>query len=319
VLPLCVLLARDLDRRVVKPVEHLGGRSEGKLGVEVVDRGGVEGEIRAIHGPCRADLASEPGLCAPDRVGHQAQHGWRDVARRRAASGGALHHVGELVEGEVLGSADLERSPPGGRVEDRSFDQGGDVADGDEVDRVLTAAEHERPAGPRGGLLEEFDPQFQERGRAHDRARDAAAGGSLLSGVLHAKQLHRTVGRGTDRGEQDEPRARGGGGVDQVGVAVAVDCRERVAGRVIEPVHGGDDHVGADEGRLEPLAVAHVAPRQRDMTDGRRPGARWIAREDPDRMPAVGQALDEKGAEPAGATGDEDHCRPPGITCRLTA
>ena len=69
------------------------------------------------------------------------------------SSGSGLHGSGQLVEAQVVGSADLEGLAAGRRVGDGPLDEGGHVGDRDEVDGVVAVAEHDRTAGPPGGLL----------------------------------------------------------------------------------------------------------------------------------------------------------------------
>ena len=111
--------------------------------------------------------------------------------------------------------------------------------------------------------------------------------GASLSGVLRAKQLHRSIGGGADGGDQYEPGASGLGRVDQVGVAVAVDCHQRVTGGLVEPVNGRHDSVDPHDGRSKALAVAQVAPDHRDLAADEMPGAGRISGENADLMPAA--------------------------------
>src|SRR5947209_1311253 len=104
------------------------------------------------------------------------EHYGRYVTWCRGAPGGALHSSGELVEREIVGTADLQCLAAGGGVDDRLFDDGGSVGDRDEVDWVLASSEHERAPRARGGVVQQIDPQLEERGCSHDRGGDAASG-----------------------------------------------------------------------------------------------------------------------------------------------
>jgi len=87
----------------------------------------------------------------------------------------------------------------GHRVGDDPFDECGDVADGDEVDGVLSAADDQRPVPSPGGLGEQVDPQLKKGGGPHDGRWHAAGGQRGLGGVFHPEQLHRAVRRSTYR------------------------------------------------------------------------------------------------------------------------
>ena len=82
------------------------------------------------------------------------------------------------------------------------------------------------------------DPQLEEGGRTHDRRRGAAHERVLLGCVLHTEQLHRAVGGGGDDRYEHDVRPGGGGGIDQVGVAVAIDGGGRDVAGPDEAVHG---------------------------------------------------------------------------------
>ena len=116
-----------------------------------MEAGRVEAEIGAIHCERGARLSAQLGLDASDAVGHQMEHEGRYVPGCPRASGCCLHGLGELVEGEIVRTADLECLAAGGGVDDRDADDGGDVGDRDDVDRVLPASENQWTAEPTRG------------------------------------------------------------------------------------------------------------------------------------------------------------------------
>jgi hypothetical protein len=155
--------------------------------------------------------------------------------------------------------------------------------------------------------LQNLDPELEQRGCAHNREGNAAPGGVLLGRVLHPEEFHGSVSSGADRREQHEPSAGGLRGVDQVGVAVAVNRRKGIATGISEPVHRGDDHVDASRRRSKAGPVAHVARDGGDPIAQQVRRARGLASEDSDLMPGVDQALHDEGAETTGAARDQDH------------
>ena len=97
--------------------------------------GRVESHVRCVHRDGRARLAGQQP--------HDAQYRAWDVMNLPGVAPDLLEERGELVERQVLRSSDLEDLTAQGRIEDGPFDNGGNVADGHEVDRVVAPAEHD--------------------------------------------------------------------------------------------------------------------------------------------------------------------------------
>src|SRR5207248_2442006 len=232
--------------------------------------------------------------------------------------GGQLHGSGELAEGQVVGSADLEGLAAGCRVGDRSLHESGDIDDRNEVDGVLAAAEDQGTAGAGGGLLEQLDPQLEEGGGPHDRGAEAAGDGVLLGGVFHAEQLHGALRGSADSRHQDEVGAGGPRGVDEVGVAVAIDRRGRDPPWSDEAVHRRYHDIDPSGGMAEPVGVAYVAGDDLNLVTGEMRGPLRVTGEDANVEAPPDQATDDKGSESPGAASDEDHEWPP-ETWRRTA
>ena len=259
------------------------------------------------------------GLETSGGLGHEPQHEWGDVAWRAGAPGGCLDRRGELVEGEVVGAADLEYVAAGRGVGHGMFGQRGDVCHGDEVDRVVPPSEEERSAQAGSGLAERVDPQLEERGGPHDRPADPAGPQVLFGGMLHPEQLHRAVRYSAGDQHQHQLSARGFCGLDQVDVALVIDRGRGHAPRPGEPVDRGHDHTGTVKGRRQAGAVAHVAGCHLDAQRGEMAGPRRVSGQDAYGQPVPGQPGRQGCAKPASAAGEEDHLGPPGATCRCTA
>ena len=206
----------------------------------------------------------------------------------------------ELVERQVLRTSHLDDRAAEPAVVDGSFDRGGDVDDGHEVDRVVAAAEDH-------ALPDELGPQLGERGRSHDRPAHTAGPQVGLRLVLRSEQLHRTVRRRADDRHQHDVgprrrrRRRPGSRCHHdrpMPESLARDrriparpTRRRSRRRALGP--------RVDGSRTSPTTTSTASPRWR---------ARAASRvEDPDRSAAVDEARDQDAAEPAGTAGDEDH------------
>ncbi len=147
-------------------------------------------------------------------------------------------HGSKLVESEVVRAGDLDDLPAQALVDDCLEHHLGYVADSDEVDRVLTATEHERAPQPAGGVAEDLEMQLRERGRPDDGPRHARCPEGRLSGRLHPEERDGMIRAGVeDRGEHHVGTGSLGR-VDQVPVAVAVDGGRTHPARSRQALHG---------------------------------------------------------------------------------
>ena len=258
-------------------------------------------------------MAAEFGFEAADAAGHEVQNGWRDVPGWAGAAGGGLYGLGQFVEGEVVGSADLERSPAGGigSVMARSTTAATSMTETKLMGLSPWPKTRGRPE--RAAVCSSRSIHSSRKAEARTTVvRRPLAARVLLGGVLHAEQLHRAVRRSADGRHQHEVGAGGVGRVDEVGVAVAIDGRWRDSPRSGEAVNSRDDNVDSGGGLAKAVAVADVADDHLDLGGRKVRGALRVAGEDANVEPQPGQATDDEGAEAAGATGDEDHEGPPG-------
>ena len=74
---------------------------------------GVVVETHSVHEKRGVRLAAEFGVEASGGLGHEPQRERGNVAWCAGAPGGCLDRGGELVEGEVVGAADLEYAAAG--------------------------------------------------------------------------------------------------------------------------------------------------------------------------------------------------------------
>src|SRR5207248_1519961 len=116
--------------------------------------------LGTIHDEGGPRLAGERRLQGPERGRHEPEHRYGNVPWRLGAPGPGLDGGRQLVEGDIVGAADLEDLPPSPLVGDDTVDEGSDIADRDEVDRVFPATEDEGPTAPPRRLLEDADPEL---------------------------------------------------------------------------------------------------------------------------------------------------------------
>ena len=83
------------------------------------------------------------GLVATVRAGHHLQGRARDVPHGAVASGTLLQDGSELVKRQVVRAAELQDLAAQAGIGHRQLDEGGHVGGGDEIDRVVAAAEHQ--------------------------------------------------------------------------------------------------------------------------------------------------------------------------------
>jgi hypothetical protein len=301
--------AGALERR--RPTVEGGRTTDGVAG----------GSIGRIEDRGRRDLCSEDRLERPEGDRHRPQHRQRDVACRDRPAKGGREPRDDVLEGKVFRPDDLDRAariPRAVDIRGELLDYGGDVGDGDEVDRIATASEDPGPSRGEDRAADDRGPGLHVGGRSDDQWRHRGGVEIGLDRRLRPPERQRVLHRRVVDGQEDEaPDARGRGGLDEVAVPVAIDRGDPAGLASAEPLDGRDHGVDAVHRRRQGREIADVSCDELELVGQRTEGGpteHHVPGQDPDGQAAGDEAAHDIAAELASPTGHEDHrAAPAGI------